>query len=77
MAFAHPSGPVLHSLRFRLPLFLTLYSAVVGLVLFTVTNDLDAAFPQLFGAVTMFSVSAGLVLLAFSKPLRGWIGDAR
>ena len=33
--------------------------------------------PQLFGSVTMFSVSAGLVLLAFSRPLRGWIGDAR
>ena len=33
--------------------------------------------PQLFGTVTVFSVSAGLVLLLFSKPLRGWIGDAR
>jgi POT family proton-dependent oligopeptide transporter len=33
--------------------------------------------PQLFGAVTLFSVSAGLVLLVFSRPLRGWIGDAR
>jgi POT family proton-dependent oligopeptide transporter len=33
--------------------------------------------PQLFGAVTMFSVGAGLVLLLFTKPLRGWIGDAR
>jgi POT family proton-dependent oligopeptide transporter len=32
--------------------------------------------PQLFGAVTMFSVSAGLVLLLFTKPLRGWIGNA-
>ena len=33
--------------------------------------------PQLFGAVTMFSVGAGLLLLIFTKPLRGWIGDAR
>jgi POT family proton-dependent oligopeptide transporter len=33
--------------------------------------------PQLFGAVTTFSVGAGLVLLVFTKPLRGWIGDAR
>ena len=33
--------------------------------------------PQLFGSVTMFSVGAGLVLLLFTKPLRGWIGDAR
>jgi POT family proton-dependent oligopeptide transporter len=32
--------------------------------------------PQLFGSVTMFSVGAGLVLLMFSKPLRGWIGNA-
>ena len=32
--------------------------------------------PQLFGAVTMFSVGAGLVLLVFAKPLKGWIGDA-
>jgi POT family proton-dependent oligopeptide transporter len=33
--------------------------------------------PQLFGAVTMFSVVTGVVLLLFSKPLKGWIGDAR
>ena len=33
--------------------------------------------PQVFGSVTMFSVGAGLVLLLFTKPLRGWIGDAR
>ena len=33
--------------------------------------------PQLFGSVTLFSVSAGLVLLLFTKPLKGWIGDAR
>jgi POT family proton-dependent oligopeptide transporter len=32
--------------------------------------------PQLFGAVTIFSVTAGLVLLMFTKPLRGWIGNA-
>ena len=32
--------------------------------------------PQLFGTVTMFSVGAGLVLLLFTKPLRGWIGNA-
>jgi PAS domain S-box-containing protein len=49
MAFARPSGPVLHSLRFRLPLFLTLYSAVVGLVLFTVANEIqEAAFERDF-----------------------------
>ncbi len=33
--------------------------------------------PQLFGAVTMFSVAAGLLLLVFAKPLKGWIGDAK
>ena len=33
--------------------------------------------PQLFGSVTLFSMGAGLVLLLFSKPLRGWIGDAK
>ncbi|HKY22802.1 MAG TPA: peptide MFS transporter [Vicinamibacterales bacterium] len=32
--------------------------------------------PQLFGAVTMFSVGTGLVLLMFTKPLKKWIGDA-
>jgi proton-dependent oligopeptide transporter, POT family len=32
--------------------------------------------PQLFGSVTMFSVGAGLLLLIFTKPLRGWIGNA-
>ena len=32
--------------------------------------------PQLFGAVTMFSVGTGLVLLLFTKPLKGWIGNA-
>ncbi len=32
--------------------------------------------PQLFGAVTMFSVGTGLLLLLFTKPLRGWIGNA-
>jgi PAS domain S-box-containing protein len=49
MAFALPSGPVLQSLRFRLPLFLTLYSAVVGLVLFTVGNEIqEAAFERDF-----------------------------
>ena len=32
--------------------------------------------PQLFGAVTMFSVGTGLILLLFTKPLRGWIGNA-
>ena len=54
MAFAHPSGPVLHSLRFRLPLFLTLYSAVVGLVLFTVANEIqEAAFERDFERAEM------------------------
>jgi PAS domain S-box-containing protein len=49
MAFALPSGPVLQSLRFRLPLFLTLYSAVVGLVLFTVANEIqETAFERDF-----------------------------
>jgi POT family proton-dependent oligopeptide transporter len=33
--------------------------------------------PQLFGSVTMFSIGAGLVLLLFTKPLKGWIGDAK
>jgi POT family proton-dependent oligopeptide transporter len=32
--------------------------------------------PQLFGAVTMFSVGTGLLLLMFTKPLKKWIGDA-
>ena len=32
--------------------------------------------PQLFGAVTLFSMGSGLILLLFTKPLRGWIGDA-
>jgi POT family proton-dependent oligopeptide transporter len=33
--------------------------------------------PQLFGAVTMFSLGAGLLLLVFIKPLAGWVGDAK
>jgi len=33
--------------------------------------------PQLFGAVTTFSAAAGLILLVFTKPLKGWIGDAK
>ena len=32
--------------------------------------------PQLFSAVTIFSVGAGFLLLIFTKPLRGWIGNA-
>jgi POT family proton-dependent oligopeptide transporter len=32
--------------------------------------------PQLFGSVTLFSVGTGLLLLLFTKPLRGWIGNA-
>jgi POT family proton-dependent oligopeptide transporter len=32
--------------------------------------------PQLFGAVTLFSMGAGLLLLVFTKPLKTWIGDA-
>ena len=32
--------------------------------------------PQLFGAVTLFSVGTGIVLLLFTKPLKGWIGEA-
>jgi proton-dependent oligopeptide transporter, POT family len=30
--------------------------------------------PQLFGAVTLFSVGAGLLLLVFTKPLKNWMG---
>jgi POT family proton-dependent oligopeptide transporter len=30
--------------------------------------------PQLFGAVTLFSVGSGLLLLLFAKPLKGWMG---
>jgi POT family proton-dependent oligopeptide transporter len=33
--------------------------------------------PQLFGAVTLFSMGSGLILLLFAKPLRDWIGDAK
>jgi len=33
--------------------------------------------PQLFGAVTMFSIGSGLLLLVFTSPLKKWIGDAR
>jgi POT family proton-dependent oligopeptide transporter len=33
--------------------------------------------PQLFGTVTLFSLGAGLLLLVFVKPLKGWIGDAK
>ncbi len=33
--------------------------------------------PQLFGAVTLFSASAGVLLLLFTKPLKKWIGDAK
>jgi POT family proton-dependent oligopeptide transporter len=33
--------------------------------------------PQLFGAVTMFSLGAGLLLLVFIRPLAGWVGDAK
>ena len=32
--------------------------------------------PQLFGAVTMFSIGTGLLLLMLTKPLKKWIGDA-
>ena len=48
MAF-FPSRRVMQSLRFRLPLFLTLYSGVVGLVLFPVANEVqEAAFERDF-----------------------------
>jgi POT family proton-dependent oligopeptide transporter len=30
--------------------------------------------PQLFGAVTLFSVGTGLLLLVFTKPLKNWMG---
>jgi POT family proton-dependent oligopeptide transporter len=33
--------------------------------------------PQLFGAVTLFSIGAGLLLLAFTKPLRAWAGGVK
>jgi POT family proton-dependent oligopeptide transporter len=32
--------------------------------------------PQIFGAVTVFSMGAGLLLLVFTKPLKRWIGGA-
>ena len=49
MAFVFPSGRVWQSLRFRLPLFLTLYCGVVGLVLFTVANEVqESAFERDF-----------------------------
>jgi PAS domain S-box-containing protein len=49
MANAFSSRRVMQSLRFRLPLFLTLYSGVVGLVLFTVANEVqEAAFERDF-----------------------------
>jgi PAS domain S-box-containing protein len=49
MAVAFPSGRVLQSLRFRLPLFLTLYCGLVGLLLFTVANEFqEAAFERDF-----------------------------
>src|SRR4030095_1638405 len=49
MALVFPSGRVWQSLRFRLPLFLTLYCGVVGLVLFTVANEVqESAFERDF-----------------------------
>ena len=49
MAFTLPSGRVWQSLRFRLPLFLTLYCAVGGLVLYTVANEVqESAFERDF-----------------------------
>jgi POT family proton-dependent oligopeptide transporter len=33
--------------------------------------------PQLFGAVTMFSMGAGVILLLFTRPLKTWTGDAK
>jgi POT family proton-dependent oligopeptide transporter len=33
--------------------------------------------PQLFGAVTMFSVVAGLIMLACARPLQRWTGGVR
>jgi PAS domain S-box-containing protein len=49
MAVSFPAGRMLQSLRFRLPLFLTLYCGVVGLVLFTVANQFqEAAFERDF-----------------------------
>jgi POT family proton-dependent oligopeptide transporter len=30
--------------------------------------------PQLFGAVTLFSMGTGLLLLLFTKPLKTWMG---
>ena len=32
--------------------------------------------PQIFGAVTVFSMGAGLLLLVFTKPLQRWMGGA-
>jgi POT family proton-dependent oligopeptide transporter len=33
--------------------------------------------PQLFGAVTLFSMGTGLLLLVFTKPLKAWAGGVR
>jgi POT family proton-dependent oligopeptide transporter len=33
--------------------------------------------PQLFGAVTLFSVGTGLLLLVFTKPLKNWMGGVQ
>ena len=33
--------------------------------------------PQLFGAVTLFSMGAGLLLLVFTKPLKNWMGGVQ
>ena len=30
--------------------------------------------PQLFGAVTLFSIGTGLLMLVFTKPLKSWMG---
>jgi hypothetical protein len=49
MAAALPSVRIFQSLRFRLPLFLTLYFGIVGLVLFTIANEYqEAAFERDF-----------------------------
>src|SRR4029453_13106769 len=49
MALGLPSARVWQPLRFRLPLFLTLYCGIVGLLLFTVANEFqETAFERDF-----------------------------
>jgi PAS domain S-box-containing protein len=54
MPIALPTGRMLQSLRFRLPLFLMLYCGIVGLLLFIVANEVqEAAFERDFERVEL------------------------